>query len=962
MSRRTPPWRHSCLFITGALALTGCTDGSVQEEAPALQQQAGALVPGPDLRITELQAPGSAKPGQSVPVTVKVCNTGDQPVYSTTMLQVYLSTTPTQVPWTGTGPQPAGQLIQGQTTVGTVYPGQCLPRSLNIQVTPPGGFTGSGAYYLGASIDTQQVVPESDETNNGFVKGLMGVGNRLDLVVTRVDAPPSLALGQTFSASATVCNVGTESGPGGTVQLYLSTVDGLTVPPQSGPPPTTQSLLGSAPVSSLAVGQCRTVPVNGYGVPPPASTPTTPLYLGALADGGKSVAELREDNNTFMQGRVGVGNGPDLTVRAVTGPASVRQGDPLQAKVTVCNTGIAASIQADVMVLLSSVPSLAAPGPGPRPITETPVGNFSVPPLASGQCTTGTAQGPANRPFSGTPEQPLYLGAIVDLPNQLMELREDNNTRADTLVGVGTRPDLIVASLEAPTHAPPYGPFAVSAKVCNVGTVRSSDVPVEVYITNEPSLSIPAGPPSMSALMMGMAQVPPLEPRECVTRLVNGGAGVPPGTPMPNPTLYVGAIVDPRVSLLELREDNNVSALSRIGLGSGPDLVVHTLKPPPSIKPGSSFWTDVKVCNEGDQLAPQSTVGLFLSTTATVVPPSQTPPPSSQVQVGTVEVSSLPPGACALYPKTVYAVPPPEAMPLQPLYLAALADVNQQQVEVREDNNPRVAGPITVGHGPDLMVTGVTGPDSAIPGGPLTLNVSVCNEGTEPAGPSQVVGVLSQEETLSTSFPPPPYAESLVGGASIPPLAPGQCVTTPVSGPATLAPSADPGTLRFLGARVDPSNQLMELREDNNTRVTSRIAVAHGPDLVVRSVAAPTGMPQYSYFTAQVQVCNEGNASMYGGSVPLDLVLSTETSLYTPGQGQPPYTQVQSPVGGVMVSSLAVGQCTTLPVQGFVARPPAAMTGQLLYLGALVDAPNALLEVREDNNALMVATPISQAQ
>ncbi|NOK38517.1 hypothetical protein HMI49_35510 [Corallococcus exercitus] len=753
MSRRTPPWRHSCLFITGALALTGCTGGSTQEDAPALQQQGGALVPGPDLRITELLAPDNATPGQPVTVTAKVCNTGDQAVYSSPLLEVYLSTTPAQqVPGPGTQPPPTQQLTQGQTDVGPVYAGQCVTRSLNISVSPPSGFTGNGTYYLGASVDTQKAVAESDESNNGFVKGLMGVGIRPDLVVTKVDAPANLAPGQPFSATATVCNTGTDSSTGGSVELYLSSVNGLTLPPQSGPPPTTQFMAGGAPVGSLSAGQCRAVSFTGYAQPPPASTPGAPLYLGAIADPQRNVTELREDNNTFIQGLVGVGNGPDLVVRSVTGPASVRQGDPLAATVTVCNTGTQSSNTADVMVVLSTVPSLAAPGTMPRPMTEFPVTNFSAPPLNAGQCATRTVQGPANRPPSNPSEQPLYLGAIVDLPKSVVELREDNNTRADTLVGVGSRPDLTVVALDVPTSASPSGPITVSAKVCNVGTMRSTDVPLEVYVTNEPSLSVVAGPPPMSRMPMGMVTVPALESQECVTRLVNGYPNVPPGTPMPNPVLYVGAIVDPMASYQELREDNNVSPLSRLGLGYGPDLVVRTLTAPSSLKPGTSLWTDVKVCNEGTQPAPFSTVGLFLSTTPSATSPVQGPPPPSQMQVGTVEVSSLSPGACALYPKTVYAVPPPEASPTQPLYLVALADMNQQQLELREDNNTRVTSAISVGNGPDLVVTNVTGPASAIPGGPLTLNVKVCNEGTDPAGPSQVMGVVAVEETLSTPY------------------------------------------------------------------------------------------------------------------------------------------------------------------------------------------------------------------
>ncbi|RKG68857.1 hypothetical protein D7W79_33695, partial [Corallococcus exercitus] len=365
MSRRTPPWRHSCLFITGALALTGCSGGSTPEDASALQQQAGALVPGPDLRITELKAPDSAKPGQNVTVTAKVCNVGDQNVYGNSMLQVYLSTTPTQQVPSGSLPPPTTQLTQGQTAVSAVYAGQCVTRSLTFPVSPLAGFTGNAAYYLGAIVDTQKTVSESDETNNGFVRGLMGVGNQPDLVVTRVDAPASMTPGQPFSGSATVCNVGTEATSGSGLEVYLSTVNGLTMPASSGPPPTTQSVVGAMPLGTLAAGQCRAVPFSGSAYPPPAAMPNQPLYLGAIADAWKNTAELREDNNAFVQGLVGVGNAPDLTVRSVTGPTSLRQGEPFTASVTICNTGTASANPADVNVVLSSVPSLAAPAPAP---------------------------------------------------------------------------------------------------------------------------------------------------------------------------------------------------------------------------------------------------------------------------------------------------------------------------------------------------------------------------------------------------------------------------------------------------------------------------------------------------------------------------------------------------------------------------------------------------------------------
>ncbi|MFB1485258.1 hypothetical protein [Corallococcus sp. RDP092CA] len=202
----------------------------------------------------------------------------------------------------------------------------------------------------------------------------------------------------------------------------------------------------------------------------------------------------------------------------------------------------------------------------------------------------------------------------------------------------------------------------------------------------------------------------------------------------------------------------------------------------------------------------------------------------------------------------------------------------------------------------------------------------------------------------------------MIGGTTIGSLSAGQCREVPLTGSAQPPPApVQPGAPLYLGAIADAQAGVVELREDNNTRVTSRLVLGDGPDLVVRSVTAPANLPPYSAFSAQVKVCNEGNLPLYG-SAPVDLLISTEKSLYVPGQGQPPYTQVQMPVGNVMVSALAAGQCTTLPVQGSVLRPPAATPGQSLYLGALVDAQGAMPDLLRDNNARTMATPIGQAQ
>ncbi|RKH17475.1 CARDB domain-containing protein, partial [Corallococcus sp. CA031C] len=551
------------------------------------------------------------------------------------------------------------------------------------------------------------------------------------------------------------------------------------------------------------------------------------------------------------------------------------------------------------------------------------------------------------------PEQPLYLGAIVDLPRSQMELREDNNVRADFLMGVGLKPDLIITSLTAPTHVAPGQAFTATARVCNVGTEPSPNVPVELYLSTEPTLAVVQGAPPPGRAPVGMFQAPGLAPGECALRSVSAWAVVPPQAPMPNPTLYVGALVDPQASFPELREDNNASPVSRIGVAVGPDLVVRSVLNTPSARPGTSFQTSVQVCNEGTASATYTTLGLFLSTESDFTVTQGVPPPTL-VRVGSVNVMPLGQGQCSTVPSMAQAQVPPESVPGRPLYLGAVADVSLGLTELREDNNVRSA-PMSVGNGPDLAVREVTGPRSVMPGAPLTLVVTVCNMGMDLAPPTPVMAVLTSDATLSVSAPNPGTStDSMVGTANTPSLGSGQCSAVNVAGYANPPPGLEPEAPRFLGARVDFPQQLTELREDNNTLVGPRVGVGSGPDLVVRALTAPASIPSGASFTAQVKVCNEGTAAL-NSTVPVDLIISSEPVAYVPGQGSAPYTQLQLPVGNQPVSSLGVNQCTTLSIPAYASRPSSPASA--FYLGAIVDAPGSRWELREDNNSFMLPTP-----
>ncbi|MBJ6762308.1 hypothetical protein JGU66_16180 [Myxococcaceae bacterium JPH2] len=534
-----------------------------------------------DLVITQLSAPPSVRMSAPFTASVTVCNQGTSTTSSSNIpVELYLSTVPSlALPGMG-APPPSTQTVLGSVSLSSLAPGQCVTRSLTVNAYLPPDSTGDGAYTLGAIVDPYRSEQELREDNNVFISGLIGVGNRSDLVVTQVSGPPSVMPGAAFTATVTVCNQGTTmtSASNIPVELYLSTLPTLTAPsPMSGPPPSTQSLLGALALTPLDVGQCttRTLTVNAYPPPPTSPLADRAYYLGAIVDSFGSELELREDNNTFIGGLVGVGTSPDLVVTQVTGPASVRSGTSFTAVVTVCNQGTYpmsyTALPAELYLSTTSTLALPSPsGPGPMNPNQMRVGILTLPQLAPGQCTTQTVQAYADLPPSNTGDGAYYLGAIVDPNRSEPELREDNNTFVAGLIGVGNRSDLVVTQVTAPTSVRIGAPFTATVTVCNRGTamVMNNNIAVELYISTVPRITPPPSPPSgpapTSQLMLSYLVISPLDAGQCTTRTMNPNAYLPSDAGGLAGVYSLGVIVDSYRQELELREDNNISALSSL--------------------------------------------------------------------------------------------------------------------------------------------------------------------------------------------------------------------------------------------------------------------------------------------------------------------------------------------------------------------------------------------------------------
>jgi subtilase family serine protease len=951
-------WVSDGLWFLGAIA--DAFNGQVEliEDNNATSGGAFAVGNGPDLTVAQVTAPPSLVPGSPLQTTVRICNQGT--ASGGASVDVFLSADATITTLDTYGGGTAGPWLM---------PGQCGDVTVN---GPPAS---TGIWFVGAIVDAFNSTFEINETNNARAGNRIGVGSQPELVVSSVSGPPSVAPGAQYAVAVTVCNQGTTSvsppyevflsgdtsittldpsigggvmpvlAPGAcATQTVTSTVgapDGtyhwgaivdsfnsvseffednnatagnrvgfglrpdLVVSSVSGPPSafpggtitaavtvcnqgtqmapaqadvfasvdgqisTMDFLVGGSSGPGLMPGQCTTLNVSG-----PA--PGTGLYtLGAIADSWQMSPELFEDNNTGTGGLLGVGSSPDFVVSAVSAPPSAMGGQQFQVQVTVCNQGTTSG-STPVDAVLSSDEVFST--------MDTLIGGQPSPWLMPGQCETVQVQGGA-----WVPDGPWFVGAIADAFNGQAELIETNNTRSGGVLAVGNGPDLTVTQVTAPPSTLPGSSWQAQVTVCNQGTAPGG-APVDLFLSSDETIT-------GQDLMVGGAGLPSLSPGQCQQVAINAFSS-------PTGIWFVGAIVDSFNGTFELIETNNTRSGGRIGIDSQPDLVIASVSGPPSVAPGPQSSVTVTVCNQGTMSAPGS-FDVVLSTDSTIT--------TSDQFMGGGGTPPLAPGECATQTVTVAGGAPDGTY-----FWGAIADTFNSVFELFEDNNSRAGNRVGFGMMPDLVVSSVSGPPTVVPGGTINASVTVCNQGTQMA-PFQVDLFASLDGQIST-------ADFLVGGSGGPSLAPGQCSTVNVSGPAP-----GPG-LYTLGAIADAPQMVMEFFEDNNTGAGGLLGVGNGPDFTVSAVSGPPSAMGGQQFQAQVTVCNQGTS---GASTVVDLALSPDEVFTT-----------SELIGGQPIPFLAPGQCQTVQVQGGAWVPDG-----LWFLGAIADAFNGQAELIETNNA-----------
>jgi subtilisin family serine protease/subtilase family serine protease len=743
-------------------------------------------------------------------------------------------------------------------------------------ITIPSNVTG-GTYYLFAVADTGQIEAESSETNNLFVRSIK-IGP--DLEIAALTVPLTGVPGGVLSINSTITNTGGGSAGSFAVTFYLSTNYLLDA---------SDTLLnGSRTIASLAAGAAT---VGATDVTIPAGTPVGTYQLIAKADGNDQVAEALESNNTSPRS---ISIGGDLVVTSLTVPAMAGAGSVISVTDITANQGTATVGASTTRFYLSTNWQLDA--------ADIQLdGSHAVPQLAASGNHTATT--PLTIP-AGTLSGAYYLLAIADATNAVPETQESNNS---TSRGIQIGTDLVVTALTVPAKGGAGLPLAITETTRNQGFGSAAPSATRYYFSN--NLVLDAG----DTLLTPDHNVPQLEAGAShtaslsVTLPGNAGAG----------TYYLIAKADAANVVVETNESNNTFSRS---IQIGGDLTISTFTAPANGGAGRTMVVSDTTVNQGAGPVAATVTRFYLSAN-TLLDPGDT------LLAGVHSVPALDVGLSHTA-STTLTLPADAATGVY--YLIAKADGDSAVLESLETNNTTLRG---FQVGPDLAVSGVSGPSRGAAGSSVTVTDTTANQGGGDAGATSVSFYLSADWIFDASDTP------LAATRAVPALVGGGIST----GSTTVTiPAGTASGVYYIIARVDAPNAIAETQEGNNS---GSFSLRIGPDLWV-SYFYPTPNKSAAGGTVNVlsTVTNQGGAA--AGTSTVRFYFSTN---YTLEAGD-----IQ--IGERAVPALAAGQFNSATTSVQIPQGTAAGT---YYLLAQADALGVVDESPETNNVTSVVIQVT---
>jgi subtilase family serine protease len=340
------------------------------------------------------------------------------------------------------------------------------------------------------------------------------------------------------------------------------------------------------------------------------------------------------------------------------------------------------------------------------------------------------------------------------------------------------------------------------------------------------------------------------------------------------------------------------------------DLVVTAVSNASTGGGGGSITVTDTTKNQGAGPAETSSTGFYLSANLNV--------DAADVSLGSRVVPAL---AAATSSSVSTVLQIPLSMPTGAYYVLAKADAAGAITELLETNNTRVG--ILIKVGPDLVVSALTVPATAIAGGPMNVSDTTTNLGAGSAAASATSFYLSINLALDA-------ADVLLGSRPVGSLAPS--TAEPASTVVTI-PAGTPAAVYFVLAKADGAAAVVETQETNNVKFSGSIGI--GPDLVESSIAIPAvggaGIAVSVLDTVRNMGTGQAGASVTAFYLSMNSILDS----------------ADVPLGTRNAPALAGAE--THQATTSLQIPAGTITGTYILL-VKADANNDVNEVRETNN------------
>ncbi|WP_438031796.1 CARDB domain-containing protein [Sorangium sp. So ce204] len=380
-----------------------------------------------------------------------------------------------------------------------------------------------GSWFVGAVADSEDTVPESDESNNtehDWHLRLIEEGPP-DLVVSSVDCPVSATSPGAITCSVRISNQGDGFASSISSEMRLSQFTNAT---------TLDPLLGTCDRFSLPAGSSTTINCDGAIPGGIFGSRNVVIIIGNPA----FTPESNGDNNTGYAS-IRIDPGPvDLVVSSVECPRSATSPGEISCSVRISNQGGSHASSFGIEMRLSRDANIASFG--------SRIGACDGPSLFAGQSQTITCSG--SIPAGQTGVQ--YVGVIADSPSRVSESNENNNTGHATVSLQQGLADLVVSSVDCPQSATSPGEIRCTARIGNQGGGPAGSFSTAMYLSRVPSnFSLGASIGSCDSpfsIPAGGSQVV-----TCRGTIPMGHAGVE----------YVGVIADSSSRVNESSENNN---------------------------------------------------------------------------------------------------------------------------------------------------------------------------------------------------------------------------------------------------------------------------------------------------------------------------------------------------------------------------------------------------------------------